>query len=163
MPFTRTFFVLEFLLELMLMKNAFNRTFTGLFIVYLVLNGLVFFGQDLTVRKTSGDSWCVTLADHSHREAIQTSGPNDFNTARQHHSHEHQSDGVHICIEQHKVLGASDTSVLDMDHPEFSKTPVTESGCRIIAMELSHLPGFFQGSDPGPPLPDSPYSSILLL
>ena len=155
--------MLEFLFAQVLMRNGFNRPFTGLFIVYLVLNGLVFFGQDLTVRKTPGGSWCVTLADHSHDATLQSSVPESFSKSSQNHSHKHHSDGVHICIENHKVLGASVTSELDPDHPEFSKTPLTESGCRIIAMELSHLPGFFQGPDPGPPVPDSVSPSVLLL
>ena len=148
----------------MFMRSAAIKTVTGFFLAYFALGSLVFLGQDLTIRQTAGGSWCVSLADHSHSGLFHYHDKGtSLNSSRQHDNHKHKPGEIHICLEHHKFLGASYTLAIPGDNLQKTRDSVSETGRNLVELNHFQTISFFQGHDPGPPLPGlSPYSILLL-
>ena len=131
----------------------------GLFLVYFLMNSLVFFGQDLSVRKLENGAWFIAMAEHNHPEF----SPGSLNYTRQSCSHRHQKNEVHICIDHHKFLGPLKTSSLPGEDNLRSFSTLDPVSLGLSQFDRYHLAATVLGHDPGPDMPGSASSSILLL
>ncbi len=156
-------FMLKSCFKLVFM-NAFKNPAKCLFLIYFMMNSLVFFGQDLTVRKDTDRSWCITLAEHSQAAWTRSSSPVDFlGHSSQSCGHKHQGHEVHICVDHHKFLNSLKTPGLPGSDniKSFSLVPCSES--RFVADCLWQNSLTVRGHDPGLSHSQATLSSILLL
>ncbi len=146
------------------MKSAAIKPVTGLILVYFMFSSLVFMGQDLTVRKTYDNSWCISLANHSHN-MWGHSPPEDRSFAYHHHpcKHQHKSGEVHICVERHKVLASGNMLELPGNDLQAARLLIPDTVRPLAGTSHGHNSVFLHGLDPGPPLSETASSSILLL
>jgi len=156
-------FVLEFCFKLVFM-NAFKKTAKYLFLIYFMMNSLVFFGQDLTVRKDTDNSWFITLTEHCQSVWTHSSNPMDsLGHSSQSCGHKHQGHEVHICVDHHKFLNSLKTPGLPGSDniKSFSLVPFDESDFSTDRLRFTSLT--IQGHDPGLAPCQAALSSILLL
>ena len=155
--------VLKFCTELVFMKALFKPA-TGLFLIYFMMNSLVFFGQDLSVRKHENGAWCISLAEHYQagwNQAESTSST--LHHSRHSCTHRHQGNEVHICIDHHKFLLSFKTPGIPGEGSLKSRSPVIPGSFNLCGFDQYQHSVTLQGHDPGPALPGFTSSSILLL
>ena len=135
-----------------------------MFLIYFLMNSLVFLGQDLSVSRQENGSWKIYLAEHYQSDRNQFGEtPANLNHSRQNCSHRHQGNEVHICLDHHKFLGAFEDSALPGDGSLRLHSPAPPDRLIFFGYDFYHHPVTQHGHDPGPVLSPAASSSILLL
>jgi hypothetical protein len=144
--------------------NAFRKSVKYLFLVYFLTNSLVFFGQEISLRKDDDGSWCLKMAEHN--QAVWARSGNSMESlghSNQNWGHKHQGHEVHICVDHHKFLHSLKTPGLPGEDniKFFSLSLFNKSNIPPDCIRLTSLT--FQGHDPGLVPCQAASSSILLL